>query len=105
MGLGIRLLPVAEEDVTAASRVKFASRFDKSRKDKRALINAASIFPGSSGTSVSSKKSLELQSKRRKIRAAAASNLLTGGFKPSSWSQNAVSSGRHNGTLVTVKRS
>lgn len=105
MGLGIRLLPVAEEDVTAASRVKFASRFDKSRKDKRALINGASIFPGSSGTSASSKKSLELQSKRRKISAAAASNLLTGGFKPSSWSQNAVSSGRHNGTLVTVKRS
>ncbi|XP_048440644.1 probable splicing factor YJU2B [Pyrus x bretschneideri] len=104
MGLGIRLLPVAEEDAAAASRVKFVSKFEKNRKNKQALINAASIFPGSSGSSMSNEKSLELQSKRRRISAAAASNLLTGGFKPSSWSQNTVSSGRLNGTAVKVRR-
>ncbi|TQE11601.1 hypothetical protein C1H46_002803, partial [Malus baccata] len=35
MGLGLRLLPVAEEDAAAASRVKFVSKFEKNRKDKR----------------------------------------------------------------------
>ncbi|XP_050132502.1 uncharacterized protein LOC126608594 [Malus sylvestris] len=104
MGLGIRLLPVAEEDAAAASLVKFVSKFEKNRKNKQALINAASIFPGSSGSSMSNKKSLELQSKRRRISAGAASNLLTGGFKPSSWSQNSVSSGKQNGTSVKVRR-
>ncbi|TQD77996.1 hypothetical protein C1H46_036448 [Malus baccata] len=104
MGLGIRLLPVEEEDAAAASRVKFVSKFEKNRKNKQALINAASIFPGSSGSSMSNKKSLELQSKRRRISAGAASNLLTGGFKPSSWSQNSVSSGKQNGTSVKVRR-
>ncbi|KAE9451045.1 hypothetical protein C3L33_17040, partial [Rhododendron williamsianum] len=63
-------------------------------KEKRALIKAASIFPGSSGPSTSNAKRMELESKRRKIKAAAASSLLVGGFKPSSWSQSAVSSGR-----------
>lgn len=85
MGLGIRLLPASEDDAAAAQRVKFPHKFDKNRKDKRALINAASIFSGSSGSS-SSKRRMELESKRRKINASAASNLLVGGFKPSSWS-------------------
>ncbi|XP_027095404.1 coiled-coil domain-containing protein 130-like [Coffea eugenioides] len=86
MGLGIRLLPASEDDAAAARSVKFAHKFDKNRKDKRALINAASIFSGYSGSS-SSKRRVELESKRRKINASAASNLLVGGFKPSSWSK------------------
>ncbi|XVF42991.1 hypothetical protein PTKIN_Ptkin02bG0004300 [Pterospermum kingtungense] len=90
MGLSIRLLPASEEDKAAAAGVKFSCKFERSRKDKRALIKSASILPGSSGSSSSNKKRLELESKRRKICAASASNLLTGGFKPSSWSQNAV---------------
>ncbi|KAJ6350876.1 hypothetical protein OIU78_006908 [Salix suchowensis] len=95
MGLGIRLLPATEEDAVSAAHVKFSSKFDKNRKDKRALISAASIFPGSSGSSMSNKKRLELEAKRRKISAAAATNLLTGGFKPSSWSRGTVSGSRH----------
>lgn len=103
VGLGIRLLPTAEEDAATASHVKFSSKFDRNRKDKRALINSASIFPGSSGFSMSNKKRLELESKRRKISAAAASNLLTGGFKPSSWSQSTVSSSRHKQNSTTAR--
>ncbi|OAY31252.1 coiled-coil domain-containing protein 130 [Manihot esculenta] len=87
MGLGIRLLPTTKEDSAAAANVKFSSKFDKNRKDKRALIHATSIFPESYGASFSNKKRLELEAKRRKISAAAVSNMLTGGFKPSSWSQ------------------
>ncbi|KAL3510865.1 hypothetical protein ACH5RR_030266 [Cinchona calisaya] len=86
MGLGIRLLPASEEDTATARRIKFAQKFEKNRKDKRALINAASIFSGSSGSS-SSKRRVELESKRRKINATVATNLLVGGFKPSSWSK------------------
>ncbi|GFZ16153.1 coiled-coil protein [Actinidia rufa] len=97
-GLGMRLLPVSEEDTVAAARTKFSSKFERNRKDKRALIKAASIFPGSSGSSASGAKRLELEAKRRKIHAATASSLLVGGFKPSSWSQSAVSSGRHKRT-------
>ncbi|KAE8661395.1 putative Clavata3/esr-related 12 [Hibiscus syriacus] len=81
MGLSIRLLPASEEDGASAAGVKFPSKFERNRKDKRALIKAASIFPGSSGSSSSNKKRLELESKRRKICAAAASNLLTGGIQ------------------------
>ncbi|KAM7271915.1 hypothetical protein ACFE04_031129 [Oxalis oulophora] len=87
MGLGIRLLPKSEEDSAAAASVKFSHKFDKNRKDKRALIKSGSIFPGLAGSSKSNKTRLELEAKRRKISAASASNLLTGGFKPSSWSQ------------------
>ncbi|KAJ7954052.1 Coiled-coil domain-containing protein [Quillaja saponaria] len=93
-GLSIRLLPSTEQDAASAATVKFSSKFDKNRKDKRALINAACIFPGLSSSSTSVKQRLELESKRRKISANRASNLLAGGFKPSSWSQGAVSSNR-----------
>lgn len=86
VGLGIRLLPASAEDATAASRVKFASNFERNRKDKRALIHSASIFSGSS-TSTHDKRRLELEAKRRKINATAASKLLVGGVKPSSWTQ------------------
>ncbi|KAF3431772.1 hypothetical protein FNV43_RR26508 [Rhamnella rubrinervis] len=94
MGLGIRLLPACKEDVAAASNVKFSSKFDKNRKDKRALIHAASIFSAPSGPSMSNKR-LELEAKRRKISARAASNLLVGGFRPSVWSHSAGTSGKH----------
>ncbi|CAK9141348.1 unnamed protein product [Ilex paraguariensis] len=96
IGLGIRLLPPSEEDTAAAARVRFSSKFDRNRKEKRALINAASIFPVSSGSSKSHLQRLELESKRRKINAATASKLLVGGFKPSSWSRTAVSSAGRN---------
>ncbi|GFP94573.1 coiled-coil domain-containing protein 130 [Phtheirospermum japonicum] len=89
-GLGIRLLPISKEDTAAASRVRFASKFNRNRKDKRALIHATSIFSGSSSSKssvVSENKRLELEAKRRKINASKASNLLGGGIKPSSWSR------------------
>lgn len=104
MGLSMRILPASKEDSAAAAGVKFSSKFEKNKKDKRALINAASIFSERSGSSLSSKR-LELESKRRKISAAAASNILTGGFKSSSWSNVAVASGRRKGISVTSRHS
>lgn len=103
-GLAMRLLPAAEQDAAIASKVKFSSKFDKNKRNKRAMINAASIFPGISGSSTSDKRRLELESKRRKISATAASNLLTGGFKPSSWSQSAPVSSRRKGSSMNVRR-
>ncbi|KAG6625784.1 hypothetical protein I3843_15G002300 [Carya illinoinensis] len=93
-GLGIRLLPASEEDAASAAHVKFSFKFDKNTKDKRALINAAPIFHRSSGSSMSTKRQMELESKRRKINAAVASDLLAGVYKPSSWSRGAVTSRR-----------
>ncbi|KAF8389806.1 hypothetical protein HHK36_024325 [Tetracentron sinense] len=103
IGLGIRLLPTTEEDATTASRVKFSSKFDRNRKEKRAAINAAPIFPGSSGSCFPTNKRLELETKRRKIMAAAASNLLVGGFKPSSWSQGPSSANGHKRTSMAAR--
>ncbi|KMT08458.1 hypothetical protein BVRB_6g141350 [Beta vulgaris subsp. vulgaris] len=94
-GFGIRLLPGSAEDAAAASRVKFPRKFDENKKLKRALISTSSIFSGSSGSSSNNNKRLELESKRRKIKAAKVSNLLSGGYKPSSWTQSRVSSSRH----------
>ncbi|KAL1803322.1 hypothetical protein ACET3Z_031969 [Daucus carota] len=91
MGIGIRLLPPSEEDTATASRIKFPYKFHKNQVEKRALIRSSSIF---SNTSASTTKQLELASKRRKIDAAAASNLLVGGFKPSTWARSATSSGK-----------
>uniref|UniRef100_A0A7C9DJ50 Coiled-coil domain-containing protein 130 n=1 Tax=Opuntia streptacantha TaxID=393608 RepID=A0A7C9DJ50_OPUST len=91
-GLAIRLLPASEEDNATASRVKFSTKFEENRKMKRALISTSSIF---SSSSTSDRRRLELESKRRKIKATAASNLLTGGYKPSSWTQSRAASGRH----------
>lgn len=81
MGLGIRLLPTCEEDSRSASRVKFSTKFERNRRDKRAAIHAASIFPESMNGDAA-KKRLELETKRRKINAASASTLVTGKFKP-----------------------
>ncbi|AES62085.1 putative CWC16 protein [Medicago truncatula] len=102
-GLGIRLLPASDQDAAAAAKVKFSSKFDRNRKDKRALINAAPIFPGLSVSSMSGKRRLELESKRRKISASTASSLLAGGYKPSSWSQGAVLPGRQKGASVNAR--
>ncbi|KAF3511442.1 hypothetical protein F2Q69_00007987 [Brassica cretica] len=106
LGLGIRLLPKSEEDVAAASHVKFKTKFDKNRKDKRALIHASSIFPESSYSmsSSSSKKRLELEAKRRKICAGSASSVLSGGFKASSLSKTPSSSTKFKSSTVSVRK-
>ncbi|XP_071693814.1 uncharacterized protein [Rutidosis leptorrhynchoides] len=96
MGLGIRLLPASAEDTAAAKRVKFSSKFDKNRNEKRALIKSTSIFSDSYSSSSSGSKRMELEAKRRRINAATTSKLLTGGFKPSSWSTGSGSSVRKN---------
>ncbi|KAF9608773.1 hypothetical protein IFM89_011394 [Coptis chinensis] len=90
MGLGIRLLPKSEEDAATAKQVKFCSGFEKNKREKRAAIAAAPVFKNQSASSTAAKKRLELESKRRKIKAIAASNLLTAGISPSSWSQPSV---------------
>lgn len=102
-GLGMRLLPATQEDAATAAKVKFSTKFDKNRRDKRALIKAASIFSEASASFTSDKRRLELESKRRKISAAAASSLLSGGFKPPSWSQSATSTSRQQGASMRVK--
>ncbi|KAK1298213.1 hypothetical protein QJS10_CPB14g00391 [Acorus calamus] len=68
MGLGIRLLPASAEDAATAACITFSSKFEKNRKNKRAVIKATSIFPNSSLPSSGS--------------------LLTGRVKPSSWTQS-----------------
>lgn len=85
LGLGIRLLPPSQEDAKGASSVRFSSKFERSRKDKRAAIKASSIFSESSNSS--STRKLELENKRRKISSGTASALLAGRVKPSSWTQ------------------
>ncbi|TKY51660.1 hypothetical protein E2542_SST23179 [Spatholobus suberectus] len=55
-GLGIRLLPASEQDAASAAKVKFSSKFEENRKDKQASINAGSIFPGLSLSSMSDKR-------------------------------------------------
>ncbi|KAK4785398.1 hypothetical protein SAY86_002087 [Trapa natans] len=105
MGLGVRLLPVSEEETAAAARVKFPPKFNRNRNNKRALINSSSIF-SSSAPPAADKRRMELETKRRKIKAAAASNLLAGGFRPSSWSENGGSKGGHrgSGTVVAARK-
>lgn len=99
MGLAIRLLPRSEEDNSEAKRVKFPSKFERSRKDKRALIKAASIFPDSSGSS-----RMELELKRRKIKASITTRLLSGSVKPSAWSQSCSTSAINKGSTVTARK-
>lgn len=86
MGLGIRLLPPSQDDAATAASVRFSSKFERSRRDKRAAIKASSIFDQPS--SASGSKVLDLQLKRRKINATLASALLAGRVKPSSWVHN-----------------
>ncbi|CDY16139.1 BnaA09g28730D [Brassica napus] len=79
LGLGIRLLPKSEEDVAAASNSSYSM-------------------------SASSKKRLELEAKRRKICAASASSLLSGGFKASSLSKNPSSANKYKSSTVSVRK-
>ncbi|XP_010926165.1 uncharacterized protein [Elaeis guineensis] len=104
LGLGIRLLPPSEEDAAGAAAARFSSKFDGNRREKRAAIKASSIFPESS-SSASGNKRLELESKRRRIKAASASALLTGRVKPSSWqlSQRSVS-GQNGISVASIRR-
>lgn len=103
LGLGIRLLPASKDDAAAAARVEFPSQFEKCRKDKRALIIASSIFPGPSGSCTKEKRRLDLESKRRKIKAAAASNVLASGFKPSSLSKSVAPANKYKATSMAVR--
>lgn len=96
MGLGIRLLPTSKEDASIAAGVRFSSKFERNRKDKRAAIKASSIFGQSSGSPSGSRLS-ELESKRRKITAGATSALSAGRVKPS----RGLPNGRF---LVTARR-
>ncbi|KAK1324438.1 hypothetical protein QJS10_CPA01g01514 [Acorus calamus] len=107
MGLGIRLLPASAEDAATAARIKFSSKFEKNRKDKRAAIKAASIFPDSSLSSSSGgslSRRLELESKRRKIKASSASALLVGKVKPSTWTQSSQGSSIDRKIRIEAKR-
>lgn len=84
--------------------MRFSSKFDKNRREKRAAIKASSIFPESS-SSASGNKRLELESKRRRIKASSASALLTGRVKPSSWQLGQRSLSGQNGISVASIRS
>ncbi|XP_020097966.1 coiled-coil domain-containing protein 130 [Ananas comosus] len=103
MGLGVRLLPPSSEDAAAAAAVRFSSKFEKNRRDKRAAIKAASIFVEPS-SSASGSKRLELELKRRKIKAATASALLAGRVKPSSWQMAHISASGQTQRSVAVVR-
>ncbi|PWA54789.1 CWC16 protein [Artemisia annua] len=82
MGLGVRLLPTSKEDFASAKRVKFSSKFNKNRDDKRALIKShlssqiRLIHP--------IQKEWNVRRRKEEINAASASKLLSGGFKLSS---------------------
>ncbi|CAN5971762.1 unnamed protein product, partial [Sphagnum jensenii] len=94
-GLGIRLLPLTQDDITQAANVTFALKFDINRRNKRAAIHAASIFSNNlteqSPQGVAPKSNhaekLDLLAKRRKVDAAGIRDLVCGKFKPSSRSK------------------
>lgn len=92
LGLGIRLLPPSEEDIEAASKTQFPHKFEINQRQKRAAINASSIFSKRSHPSVvdSDQKLQQLLAKRRKMNAAAVHSSVTGKVKPLS----AISAGR-----------
>nr|KYP53024.1 Coiled-coil domain-containing protein [Cajanus cajan] len=99
---------IIQTDPKNSQKKRVAEEETASRKrglGKRALTNAGSIFPGLSVSSMSDKRRLDLESKRRKISASEASKLLVGEFKPSQWSQGAVSSSRQKGASVNLVRS
>lgn len=94
-GLGIRLLPVTQDDITQAANVAFSHKFDINRRNKRAAIHAASIFstnlteqPYQSAAPKSNHvQKLDLLAKRRKLDAAGIRDSVCGKFKPSSRSK------------------
>ncbi|XP_078431765.1 coiled-coil protein (DUF572) [Wolffia australiana] len=74
IGLGIRLLPRSDEDSSAAAKVKFLPKFEMNRKERRAAIRSSSIFP--------SDRRPDLDTKRRRIQAAASSAVISGSSAP-----------------------
>ena len=102
MGLGVRLLPPSAEDAAVAASVKFASKFEKSRKDKRASIKAASIFPESSSSA--SKGKLDLALKARNIKASTATALMAGRVKSSSWRSAGSGSSRTQMPVLAARK-
>ena len=102
MGLGLRLLPPSAQDAASAASVKFASKYEKSRKDKRAAIKASSIFPESSSSA--SKGKLDLALKRRNIKAGAASVLMAGRVKPSSWQSTGSGSTKSRMPIMATRK-
>lgn len=104
MGLGIRLLPSSQEDVAGAALVHFVTKFERNRQDKRAAIKSSSIFSGSSVSSGSTDRRMELESKRRKIMAASASSLLAGRVKPSAWLQSSTSHGGQSASHAVARK-
>lgn len=90
MGLGIRLLPGTKDDADQAANIKFAQKFGLNQRNKRAAIQASSIFstdtskqsPKAPGASSILRQRLDLVAKRRKVNAAGVKELLCSKFKP-----------------------
>lgn len=92
LGLAIRLLPPSKEDSDYAANVKFASNFGLNQRNKRAAIQATSIFSSetskhSTNTSRPSpasalRQKLDLLAKRRRVNAAGAKEILCSNVKP-----------------------
>ena len=92
LGLGIRLLPASKEDSDQAASIKFPHKFGLNQRNKRAAIQATSIFTPeamkhssnnpASGSSSSLRKKLDLLSKRRRLDAAGVQEALCSKFKP-----------------------
>jgi len=92
LGLGIRLLPASKEDSDQAASIKFPHKFGLNQRNKRAAIQATSIFTPeamkhssnnpASASSSSLRKKLDLLSKRRRLDAAGVQEALCSKFKP-----------------------
>lgn len=120
LGLGIRLLPKSEEDSITASGTKFRRKFDVTLRNRRATIQASSIFgadtrtPSSRSSSIDSKQhdtrkakevprltgkgsdALDLLAKRQKINATKALKLVGGDIALSTKSSALASRRRHS---------
>eukprot|EP00250_Pteridium_aquilinum_P013510 c21379_g1_i1 orf=802-1293(+) len=105
LGLGIRLLPPSKEDAEEASRTKFAHKFEFNRKQKRAAINASSIFSHSSSKRNyplgECDQKLQLLAKKRKMDVAAVQSSVTGRVKP--LSASIVTAGKTARKVFVVK--
>lgn len=109
LGLGIRLLPPSKEDAEAASKTRFSQKFDFNRKQKRAAINASSIFSNSSSRRTRPLEDvdhkLQLLAKRRKVDAAAVQSAVAGRVKPLSGSVASAGRSGCSGRKVFVVKS
>ncbi|KAL3691948.1 hypothetical protein R1sor_005599 [Riccia sorocarpa] len=113
-GLGIRLLPASQEDFEAASRVKFAQKFDRNRRNRRAEIKASSIF-SSSSTGLSERRKVsstavkdgkvQLLLKRRKLNVLGVRDLTIGKLRLSSKSGSEKTSGNDQKSSIRILQS